>query len=268
MQLGMPILIELPDLEANAKLALELGLDFMELSMCLPAYQSEMLHGEVFKRIADQYGIFYTIHMDEMFDPFTFNKRTRKAFLDTFHDVFVSSRTFCTPVFTMHLSKGTYFTLPDRKEFLYQNHYGDYLISVQEFRSFIEDVIGVENAVLCIENTDGFSSFQQDAIESLLRSPVFALTYDIGHDHSNEYQDRDFMFSHRARIRHMHIHNAIGKRNHLALGEGDIDLREIISFIQSQEASSIPMSVVVETKTVNALRNSIPLLSDSCLARI
>jgi len=218
MQLGMPILIELPDLEANAKLALELGLDFMELSMCLPAYQSEMLHGEVFKR--------------------------------------------------MHLSKGTYFTLPDRKEFLYQNHYGDYLISVQEFRSFIEDVIGVENAVLCIENTDGFSSFQQDAIESLLRSPVFALTYDIGHDHSNEYQDRDFMFSHRARIRHMHIHNAIGKRNHLALGEGDIDLREIISFIQSQEASSIPMSVVVETKTVNALRNSIPLLSDSCLARI
>ena len=254
MRLGMPVLIELPDLEANARLATELGLDFIELSMCLPPYQDEMLNDGSFSRIADRYGIFYTIHMDELFDPFTFNRNTRKAFLETFRATYVSSKILHIPVFNMHLSKGTHFTLPDRKVFLYQNYYEDYIARVKEFRSFVEDSIDVEQTILCIENTDVFAPFQIDAIELLLESPAFGLTYDIGHDHSNEYKDREFMTTHLNRIRHMHIHNAIGKKNHMALDEGEMDTRTIFAFIQNQESSGIPMNVVVETKTTDALK--------------
>lgn len=257
MRLGMPVLIELPDLESNARLAAELELDFIELSTCLPPYQNERLSDGAFSRIADRYGIFYTIHMDELFDPFTFNRNTRRAFLETFHETYASSKDLHIPVFNMHFSKGTYFTLPDRKMFLYQNYYEDYITRVKEFRLFIEDTIDLEQTILCIENTDVFSSFQMDAVDLLLESPAFGLTYDIGHDHSNEYKDKEFMTSHLDRIRHMHIHNAIGKKNHLALDEGEMDVKTVFSFIQKQESSGIPMNVVVETKTVGALKKSI-----------
>ena len=257
MHVGMPVLIELPDLEANARLAAELGLDFIELNMCLPPYQNEMLNDGMFPRIADRYGIFYTIHMDELFDPFTFNRNTRRTFLETFHETYVSSKNLHIPVFTMHFSKGTYFTLPDRKVFLYQNYYGDYIARVKEFRSFIEDTIDFKQSIVCIENTDVFSSFQMDAVTLLLESPAFGLTYDIGHDHSHKYGDREFMTSHLDRIRHMHIHNAVGKKNNVALNEGEIDMRTILTLIQKPESSGIPMNVVVETKTADSLKKSI-----------
>ena len=43
LTLGMPTLIELPDIEDCARLCRELGLQFVELSMCLPQYQTERL---------------------------------------------------------------------------------------------------------------------------------------------------------------------------------------------------------------------------------
>ena len=145
-------------------------------------------------------------------------------------------------------------------EFSILDGYGSsqaYITRVKEFRSFVEDSINVEQTILCIENTDVFSPFQIDAVELLLESPAFGLTYDIGHDHSNEYKDREFMTTHLNRIRHMHIHNAIGKKNHMALDEGEMDTRTIFAFIQKQESSGIPMNVVVETKTSDALKRSI-----------
>lgn len=41
MQFGMPTLIEHKDLNETARLANELGLDFIELNMNLPEYQIE-----------------------------------------------------------------------------------------------------------------------------------------------------------------------------------------------------------------------------------
>ena len=43
LTLGMPTLIELPDIEDCARLCRELGLQFVELSMCLPQYQTDRM---------------------------------------------------------------------------------------------------------------------------------------------------------------------------------------------------------------------------------
>ena len=61
--LGMPPLIELPDLEDCAKLCRELGLQFVELNMNLPQYQPDQMDVSALSWIAQQYRIGYTLHL-------------------------------------------------------------------------------------------------------------------------------------------------------------------------------------------------------------
>ena len=75
LEFGMPTLMELPELEDCARLCNELGLRFVELNMCLPQYQIDKIDPERLNRIADKYGIYYTIHLDETISPCDFNPR-------------------------------------------------------------------------------------------------------------------------------------------------------------------------------------------------
>ncbi len=62
---GMPTLIETNTLEECTKLCAELNLDFIELNMNLPQYQLDKIDTDYFRSIANKYGIYYTIHLDE-----------------------------------------------------------------------------------------------------------------------------------------------------------------------------------------------------------
>ena len=71
LEFGMPTLIELPEPEDCARLCNELGLRFVELNMCLPQYQIDRIDPEQLISVADKYGIYYTIHLDETISPAT-----------------------------------------------------------------------------------------------------------------------------------------------------------------------------------------------------
>ena len=88
-------------------------------------------------------------------------------------------------------------------------------------------------------------------LDVLLESPVFGLTLDIGHNHGTEYMDEPFITGHIDRLTHMHIHDAIGKRDHLVLGDGDIDLQKYFDM-----ANTHLKNAVIETKTVDSLYKS------------
>lgn len=84
MQFGMPTLIENRNLEENAELCSELGLDFLELNMNMPMYQVDKIgdiHGLM--ELARRYGIYYTIHLDENLNVCDFNEAVAEAYLDT-----------------------------------------------------------------------------------------------------------------------------------------------------------------------------------------
>ncbi len=53
-------------------------------------------------------------------------------------------------------------------------------------------------------------------------------------------------------INHLHLHDAIGKKNHLPLGSGEIDYFSILS-----ELGSNLKTIVFETKTVVGLKASV-----------
>ena len=69
MQFGMPTLIE------NLTLCSKLGLQFIELNMNFPEYQTEQLEQtDILMRLAEQAGIYYTIHLDENMNIADFNR--------------------------------------------------------------------------------------------------------------------------------------------------------------------------------------------------
>ncbi|MCR5330874.1 MAG: TIM barrel protein, partial [Lachnospiraceae bacterium] len=117
-----------------------------------------------------------------------------------------------------------------------------------------EGWIGSSDIRIVVENTDGFRGYEKKAIEYLLQSPCFGLTWDIGHSKATGEKDVSFISEHRERLLHFHIHDGAENpaKNHLALGDGEIDLSDRLRLAESKNARC-----VLETKTIEALKKSI-----------
>ena len=253
IEFGMPTLIELAGLEENAKLCNGLGLKFIELNMNLPQYQVESLKkSRMFQDISKEYKVYYTIHLDENLNISDFNNAVTKAYLDTVKQSLLIAKELEIPLLNMHLSRGVYFTLPDQKVFLFDKYRDIYLKNIQFFKVMCETMIGGEGINISIENTDGFTTFQKEALDILLDSSIFTLTWDIGHSHSASKVDEKYILQNECKLKHFHIHDAIGKRNHLTLGEGDINLLEKLNITRRNHCRR-----VIETKTVASLHESL-----------
>ncbi|MGB8453705.1 MAG: sugar phosphate isomerase/epimerase [Anaerocolumna sp.] len=253
LRFGMPTLIEIRDLEETAILCKELRLDFIELNMNLPQYQIELLEDtDKFLKIAEQYGIYYTIHLDENLNPCDFNKAISKAYSDTVKRTIDVAKKLQIPVINMHMNKGVYFTLPDKKIYLFEKYNTNYMSEIKAFEELCSEAVGDSDIKISIENTDGYLEYEKTAMECLLKSEAFSLTWDIGHSHTAKNIDELFILKHTDRLRHFHIHDAAGIKNHLTLGGGEINLKERLKI-----AEEYGCRCVIETKTIEALRESV-----------
>lgn len=250
--LGMPTLIELPEIEDCAALCAKLGLQFVELNMNMPMYQTDRMDVDRLTEVSEKYGIYYTIHLDENLNVSDFNRHVADAYINTVRETISIARRLQVPVLNMHLSQGVYFTLPDHKVFLFEEYLDHYLESIRLFRDISEKIIGTDNIKICVENSGGYTAFQQRALALLLESPVFALTFDIGHNHCIGGADEPVILQHGDRLCHFHFHDALGQKDHLPLGAGEIDLKKYL-----QMAKQMDCRVVLETKTVSGLRESV-----------
>lgn len=252
MLFGMPTLIEISDPDKCAALCRELNLDFVELNMNLPQYQLHKMDIPYLKRIADKYHIFYTIHLDENLNISDFNPYIADAYRRTVTETIALAKKLKVSIINMHLAHGVYFTLPHRKVYLFSEYKKQYLQSIAAFRTMCEEAIGDSDIRICIENCDGFFGFQKEALEILLESSVFGLTFDIGHNHSCGGLDEPYIIENKKHICHMHMHDALEKKNHLALGTGELELDKYLALAEEQNCK-----VVLETKTIEGLKQSV-----------
>lgn len=259
MDFGMPTLIENKNLEENITLCKELGLKFIELNMNFPMYQiSHLEKTDYLNELAEKNGIYFTIHLDENFNVCDFNPLVAKAYMETVERTLQVARKVGAPLLNMHMNHGIFVTLPDRKVRLYAEYRKEYMEAVHRFCRLCEETVGQFGTKICIENTDGYQDYEKEAIDDLLHSDLFALTWDIGHSHTCGNMDEEFLMKRRDKLYHFHIHDGLGSKNHQTLGTGEIDLRQRIGI-----ARECGCRCVVETKTVDALRKSVTWLKEN-----
>ena len=122
MLFGMPTLIETSTLEDCAVLCKELNLNFIELNMNLPQYQLLDIDIPHFNDVAKKYGIFYTIHLDENLNISDFNPYIAEGYRRTVVETIALAKELGVSIINMHLSSGVYFTLPDKKWYLFAEY--------------------------------------------------------------------------------------------------------------------------------------------------
>ena len=272
MQFGMPTLIENHTLEENAALCEALGLRFIELNMNFPEYQVDRLEQtDELVRIAEQHHLYYTVHLDENLNIADFNPLVTKAYLETVRRTILAAKALlplrdrygdpAQPLtLNMHMHHGIYITLPDRKVQMYERNFETYMQSFAAFRSLCEEWIGDSNIMIAVENTDGFRDYEKKTIAYLLESKKFGLTWDIGHSKAIREADVSFLMEHQDKLIHFHIHDGTETppRNHLALGDGEIDLDARLKLAAERNARC-----VLETKTISALKQSVRWLRNN-----
>lgn len=253
MDFGMPTLIENKTLQENIALCKKLNMDFLELNMNLPEYQVENLERiSYFKKAAKDAGIYFTIHLDENLNIADFNQSVSKAYMETVKRTIEVAKALQVPVLNMHMNHGVHFTLPDRKVLLFEQYFDTYMEAFHRFRTMCEEEIGTEEIKICIENTDGFRKYEQEAVSYLLQSKVFALTWDIGHSNSSGNVDEPFIMEHEEKLHHFHIHDSMGKKDHMTLGTGEVDLDRRLALAEKHKCRC-----VLETKTIQSLGQSV-----------
>ena len=269
LQFGMPTLIENKTLEDNIALCKVLGLSFVELNMNFPEYQIDKIEDvDWFYKKADEAGIYYTIHLDENMNIADFNPLVKEAYLETVRRTIEVAKRFVELkdkygkneqplILNMHMHHGIYITLPDKKVQMYERDFDVYMEYITQFIKKCEKWIGDVDIKIAIENTDGFREYEKNAIERMLESDCFVMTWDIGHSKALGESDVPFILEHKDKLSHFHIHDGSEKpeKDHLALGDGKIDLVERLDMAKACNARC-----VLETKTIEALKKSVEWL--------
>lgn len=249
---GMPTMIETGSVADCARLCRELGLGFVELNLNFPQFLLQKLDVQTLCREAQINSIGYTIHLDDEMSIADFNPYIAQGYCRTVVEAVELAKKIGAKKLNMHMSRGAKYTLPDRVIYFFEAYREDYLRNIRMFRDACEKAIGDSGILICVENTNGFLPFQREAVEVLLESPVFGLTFDIGHNYCAGGMDEVWILSHKDRLRHFHIHDACDwNKDHRELGSGELDIPHYLEL-----ARELGCTVVLETKTAASLADS------------
>ncbi len=248
---GIPTLMEYSDIDVLTRFCAEHHFGFVEMNMTFPWFQPDRITPDMIRLLKRKYGVDFTVHLHDQVNPFEFSPDMRQGCLENTVWAMHLARELNLSRLNMHLMPGTYSTINGVKTYLYANCEDIYLGHVRAFRDLAEQELRGSDTVFCIENTSGFLPFQKKAIELLLESERFGLTFDMGHSFRTGGKDERFLLEHKDRICHFHIHDCSEKANHLGFGEGQLDLVRYLNM-----AKELGSTVVAEVKESRALLRS------------
>ncbi|MDD1747116.1 MAG: sugar phosphate isomerase/epimerase [Methanomassiliicoccales archaeon] len=253
LPLGIPTLIELPDFDMTVKLALELKVDFIELNMNMPEFCPESLPAKTIRECRNRTGLEFTIHMPDDTDLASFHDPIREGHVARFGETARWAAEAGAALINLHLSPGIYFTLPDRRVWIYENYYDKFIANLREAYGKVIRYAKEFGVSVCTENVTNFHiPFIARAIDDMCTMDGFLLTWDVGHDARTGYRESEVLMRHADRIRHMHLHDYNGASDHQVPGTGKVDIGAMLSFAREHDCT-----VLVETKTVASLTESV-----------
>lgn len=256
-RLGMPVLIEIDDINKTIELCQNLKLSLIELNMNLPAYSIDNLTSSFVKNIGKDTGIEFTLHLPDEVDIAYFDYSIRKGSVDCFEKAIEWAYDAGVNILNIHLSKGPIVTLPDKKVYIYEQYsekYND--IIIDSFKK-ISDLAQKTKIKVCVENSENFHMpFIRNVIPKICSLDGIMLTWDIGHDAKTGYKEREVFLKNSDKVKHMHLHDYDGISNHKPLFSGNVDIKEKLLFAKENQ-----ISVVIEVKTEEALIESVESLN-------
>ena len=228
------------------------------MNIDLPQYGPERIDAALLRQVTAGGGIAFTAHLPENCDLGTFHGPVREGWRRLVEGALIWASEAGIPLLNLHLNPGVYFTLPDRKVWVYAQHEEEYRQRLRASFCPLLELARGHGLQLAVENTGDFGAAHLTGALSellVLGEGVLGLTWDVGHDFSGGEVDAPFMMEHRNRLVHMHLHDAIPGRNHLPLGEGHVDVEHMVALAQQ-----LGLGVVLETKSVEGLRLSVQRL--------
>ena len=258
MKFGMPALVECDNITECVQVAKNNNLDFVEINMSFPQYIPSNSDVGLYKKLAKENNVFYTIHADEQLNPFDFNPDVADCYFGVMADCIDFAKKIGAPVINLHLLKGVYVTLPERVILLTDIYKDEYKKRVMDFIRMCQEKIGDANLKISIENVDSnpFTESQTEMLEYFMSSPVFALTLDVGHDDCMGGKDRHVFEKYPEKLYHMHLHDSDGRHPHLPLGEGKLDVESKLAMLKTES------TCVIEVKTIEGLSKSVEYLKN------
>ncbi|HSV42319.1 MAG TPA: sugar phosphate isomerase/epimerase family protein [Methanomassiliicoccales archaeon] len=255
--MGMPALIELSSVEENTLLCQELGLSFVELNMNMPYCFPENLPAANLRRMRQETGVHYTMHMPDDLDLGSFHETIREGTVERAMQTVDWAGQADIRLLNFHINPGIYFTLPDFRVWIYDKFFETFERNMVSSFSSILDRARDNGVKVSIENVCNFDiGFIQRVLRPLMRLPGLGLTWDVGHDARTEFKEQRTLMLYEDRLAHMHLHDYDGRSDHQVLFTGRLDIMRLVMF-----ASAHNMSVVLETKTIDSLIKSMENLN-------
>ncbi|CAK7078825.1 hypothetical protein CIW83_11705 [Tissierella sp. P1] len=251
---GMPTLIEKDTILDNVILCNELELDFVELNMNLPYCMPDKNNPEKMLKLMEEYNINFTLHFPEEIDFGCFYDEIRHANILLFNNMAIWASKFRVEKINIHLNPGIYFTLPEEKVFVYDRHREIFIEKFIDSMIKIIDIAKPLGIKVCVENMK-VHDFMEEAFRKMASIDDLYFTWDVGHDAMSNYKMKEIYLKNPHKVSHMHLHDYNGNSDHQILFEGIIPIKERIKFAEENN-----LTVVIETKTEEALRKSIKRL--------
>ena len=160
--------------------------------------------------------------------------------------------------FTLHLQYGMYSSVNGTKIYAYEVKSDEYLSHVEKMAELVSKRLEGSDTFFCIENTKGFLPYHKKAIDLMMKYPNFGLTFDVGHNFKASEDDESFILSYRDKVKHFHIHDVNPKSNHMALGDGVMDIDHYLEMVEMFEEPA-----VLEVKETTALEKSLKYIENN-----
>ena len=253
MKLGMPQLYEYSGIEDNLILARELGLDFVELNLNFASCRREMEAGGL-EALFRRYGLEATLHFYDEGDLATYDE-VADAYLSLLRKYAALGKGY-VKVINIHLISGPVVTISGVKNYIYEKEFDEYSERLLKNLKKAEEICRKNGIEMVLENTDYLAKFVKKTYE-LLKEQGFKLNYDVGHDRV----DGDFLLNEvipelNLEFSELHVHDSLGKKCHLSIGEGDCDFKRYKKFMENAY-------VLLEVKQKSDLVISVPRFKET-----
>lgn len=246
MKLGMPILFEYNSLIDNVKLAKELGFEFIELNLNFSYCREELKKKDIIEYLINS-GLEFTIHFFDEFDAASYDEVV-DGYIKILNKYLVYTKDLNIKLLNIHLNEGPLVTISGIKNYLYEKEYDLYITKLKNNLYKITNLLNQYNIKLVLENVKTPSFILNTYID--LIKDEFLFNYDIGHDYIDKNVIIDLINKYNLKFNEFHFHDALNKKCHLVLGEGNMDLSYFKKLITDQY-------VVLEVKSSYDLIKSI-----------